>query len=447
MDRLVELRDENFKRLHISIVRDKFVLPNGDAMTWENVLNESKVKNDETYLIEYGKFRTTIVDAILKYSLELAQCVENCVIQSVGSKNPSSDYDVTVSGPKSADAQQSFNQIFKSLFGQSALIVFDTNVYGASFYEPVKSEDRESCSFAFFPYKSDIPGVRYIKYIALNEIEDVDIDFDQRVWAFVKLLMYLNDEQIGFLKAMITTGPKRFNEYLDLAMAKIIELEDYDESTISRESKYTDSLFAVKSSYAKLREKDTKMTRDGCPMSKAKRDYQNAVSTANYYGWETYLTRGAFFHVVGRMQSKLMELPITANEYMYSYIENIADMFKVINSYDGICSDLITEVSKYYSRALDALHNVAVLLGRDEAIILAIGRLRDSLEEIKIELRGKTPCIDTDNNSSTITTCVLRSTRTKLYTDFLQLQNLDCDNPGRDILREFVKNMFFIYAD
>lgn len=163
---------------------------------------------------------------------------------------------------------------------------------------------------------------------------------------------------------------------------------------------------------------------------------------ANYYGWETYLTRGAFFHVVGIMQSKMTELPITVNEYMNSYIENIADMFKIINAHSGICMDLVIEVSKYYSRALDALYNVAKLLKRDETIISAIARLRDSLEDIKIKLRGKTPCNGADPEN-----CFARETRSKLYADFLDLQNLNCENPGQDILREFVKNMFYIYAE
>lgn len=442
INHLILLRNNHIQRLGVKIINDKYILPDGSSMTWHNVVRLSKVDAaGHQFLINYGNFRKEIVDALLNHSLKSNNCDE-CIIQSVGSKNPVSDYDISVSGLNVAKAVEDFNRTFYTMFNETSSIVFDTNIYGTAFYQPTRqSINEETCVFILFPYKSDIDGVHHIKYVNIGEA-DVKIELDQKIWAFIKLLMYISPSQLEKLKGSFAKSG-RLTQYLKAAEVLKAKLDKVLTGTSQSEKnkQYTKWLHNVTSAY------NTLTNLDECPMPKAKRDYQNAISTANYYGSETYLTRGAFFHVVGKLQSEITELPITLNEYVNSYIENIADILKTIKSLDierdgTTCMNLIVEISKYYYRALDAIYHVAVTLELDPSVIESVKAFRDSTKQLKNKIRGKIIC-DKDDKEG----CIPIETSRELYMNFLNLQNLDCNDPGGEILKDFTTNLLLIYSN
>lgn len=103
--------------------------------------------------------------------------------------------------------------------------------------------------------------------------------------------------------------------------------------------------------------------------------FKEAILKANFFGSETYFTQGAYFHVVASQQLNITNLPISVDELMDSFIENIGDMLKEIRHYQkeinahctdnnvnlcrkDICIEAVGKFSKYLTRALDALHRI-----------------------------------------------------------------------------------------
>ncbi|MCY0924457.1 hypothetical protein OS965_41335 [Streptomyces sp. H27-G5] len=89
-------------------------------------------------------------------------------IRSVGSANPTSDYDITVSGPGAAEAVKKFNAEFRAEWGKESATVFDVNLY-------VKDFLPERGNFAF-PYGPDTEGLRW------SEDELLPGDLSPRSW-------------------------------------------------------------------------------------------------------------------------------------------------------------------------------------------------------------------------------------------------------------------------
>ncbi|WP_411139854.1 hypothetical protein [Streptomyces sp. x-80] len=95
-------------------------------------------------------YRKVYIDAKL---LELRSRHPALRIRSVGSANPTSDYDITVSGPGAAQAVAEFNASFRREWGKESATVFDVNLY-------VKDFMPERGNFAF-PYAPGTRGLRW----------------------------------------------------------------------------------------------------------------------------------------------------------------------------------------------------------------------------------------------------------------------------------------------
>ncbi|MFC5722275.1 hypothetical protein ACFP1Z_19095 [Streptomyces gamaensis] len=93
-------------------------------------------------------YRKVYIDAKL---LQLRAVYPQLRIRSVGSANPTSDYDITVSGPGAAQAVAEFNESFRREWGKESATVFDVNLY-------VKDFMPERGNFAF-PYAPGTPGL------------------------------------------------------------------------------------------------------------------------------------------------------------------------------------------------------------------------------------------------------------------------------------------------
>ncbi|MFZ3492045.1 hypothetical protein ACODT5_02185 [Streptomyces sp. 5.8] len=109
-----------------------------------------KLYGSSAEMLSVAQWRKVLIDARL---LELRRRYPGLRIRSVGSANPTSDYDITVSGPGDADAVAEFNASFRREWGKESATVFDVNLY-------VKDFLPERGNFAF-PYAPGAPGLRW----------------------------------------------------------------------------------------------------------------------------------------------------------------------------------------------------------------------------------------------------------------------------------------------
>lgn len=308
-------------------------------------------------------FRKEFVDTLIQHVLEKTNCtLADCSITAVGSTSLTSDYDVTVSGPRAAQVVELFNQEFGQFFnGKSSATVFDTNLYGAGFLEPIQLGN--FAIYGRFKYVTDAQDVKR-----------------QRTWALLQVYRVLVEKKDSVLQ-----GNLLFKDaaqlYLELNRTKT-------KDRVGLNAEYEKALKVVE----KIK---TKMLSETTPNIPLRQQYKDAISRANYFAAEAYYTQGAFMHIVGQTQGKMKDIPITREEYTDSFIENIGYALE----HDG--KDV-----KYVARAMDAL--VKRGDGGD-----AEKRLFEVAEAMRINVRGKPKC-----GEKTTTECVLPRKAAELQTQY-----------------------------
>jgi hypothetical protein len=242
--------------------------------------------------------RKIIIDSIISDILSNSNTATIAI--SVGSTKIDSDYDVTLYGNylNIYKVIHKFNKKFQSIFNDTSDIIFDTNVYGASFIKiDSMSLNAKKCGDKFF---------EYIPVSSDNE------KVSQHIWAFVKLLIRLedilkhNDILYDLLKSTISVS----SAYNNIVRTAEEFVNKYDPSP-----DYYDKIVLL------LQDKEN---------SQDNLLYNNYISFVNYNGSETYFTRGAFLDVVVNQQmcSKDMDdkILLTNHDYFDSFVENIADL-------------------------------------------------------------------------------------------------------------------------
>lgn len=305
------------------------------------LLRWTTIKNlDTSLLTRMWFFRKAIVDCCIKFILtELKTLdvytdaeIDSIKIFAVGSVKLTSDYDLTVySSPTlSVYIIRRFGQIIQDLFNETPDIIFDTNVYGKGFVE----------------FKDITPEMNDHGYI-LGEcgekkfyyLRDDPIYYDsQLMWALTKFIQgtkfALGEDiykQVSFFYKNNLRELYTGHQHLDHAeyMLEYLSNKQFDYSGLLGlsdyilKSKYTDS-------------KILKMT-----------DY---ISVTNFFGMETYYTKGAFMDVVIMNQTckneKLMNVKLEIIDYLVSIIENTGFFF------------LHNEKDKYLLRILGSLNKI-----------------------------------------------------------------------------------------
>lgn len=319
---------------------------------------------------QFVEFRKKFVDWLLAKVVRDVGCEGLCTVESVGSTTLYSDYDLTVSGPKSAEIVDLFNAEFRKIFGKESATVFDTNVYGAAFVEKIQVGN-----FTLFG--------NGFKYVAdANDVQN------QREWALLKVYRFKNPKPNW---PAIKEKQRLLGDFKTLKNRNLL---------------YVDSLYGVK----RLKKEMMAKKSPDIPLRQA---YKEFISTANYYGAELYYTQGAYMHVVGQIQSGVNDIPITREEYMDSFIENIGDTLKEVEH--GAVA-----FSKYLSRAMEALLHI-----KEDAYIR---NLYEACEALRTKVRGRQLC-----NGE----CVLDKDRT-YYLD--RVNELLYNRPEQSIWKVFLEN-------
>jgi hypothetical protein len=176
--------------------------------------------------------------------------------------------------------------------------------------------------------------------------------------------------------------------------------------------------------------------------------YKTAISKSNYFGSETYFTQGAFFHVVGQIQSNLKDLNISLNEYVDSFIENIGDVFKEVKHYKkfntdkDVCYKMVIKLSKYLVRALLAVKHLGEKLQNKWLQYKIRSDQIDLLLDIRKNIRGK----KLSNACDQVSGCINKDEAYKKVQ--MALNNMDIDECSKfhdEVLDIFIMILNKIY--
>ena len=397
----LQTEKNTFFALKNIVVKDGkyFIVQYQKELTWPNVVNIGEF-SDYQFLIDYGTFRTFIVDQLIilvkKYTCE-------CAIVSVGSVNPTSDYDITVTSPLTCSSAlnsascliKTFNNTFRYIFLNESGIIFDTNLYGVGYYEPTDIIIDNS----IFQSVS-VPDVNpKYKYVYFVRDTPPSVQEEQRTYAFAKLYIMITNDEYLYMKDILDS--KNRNKLLQSKQL----VEFLSAGVDMNNMEVTNNIYVKEVRKVENIKKRLFLTLE----QSVANEYQNAIAKANFYANEAYFTRGAFFHVVGILQSKI-DLPMTLQEYINSYIENAGDTLKSYGFYLVLLAILkfatgkqfqevsrqlletIIDMSKYYYRTMDALYNIGLLCNFPQAELDYILEVRDITNLIRVTLRGKNIC-------------------------------------------------------
>lgn len=316
-------------------------------LSWENI----KKITDINYKQKFWLFRKAIVDCIIKSILfsikeeiNLKYVNDNIKVYSVGSSKLSSDYDITVySEPKIAvHIISKFQEIFKSFFTIDSSTVFDTNIYGKGFITFIK-ENIDTDLYQKYNCKNDV--IYYIK-------DDPIYKDSQLMWSLVKYISNIREafgDEIfniiyNFMHKKLTV-----NRHLFVArrIFDYLRNKELDYETVLRDEEVfikNDLLYIEEfSNQIKLTNTQKKLL-----------SLTDFISMVNFYGTETYYTRGAFLDTVINNQmcasTPTNEIPelIQLNEvdYITSITENCGFFF------------IHNDSTKYFNRVIVSLENI-----------------------------------------------------------------------------------------
>ena len=310
-------------------------------LTWENIKNI----DDENIKKVFWLFRKIIVDSFLKYLLQKIKSdnymtlkkINNYInIYSVGSTNLTSDYDITlycITNKYIAYIIEKFQQKFKNIFFYDSAIVFDTNIYGKAYIQ--FHEDNYYNKFT--KCISQKQQFYYLQSYSSNS---------PVIWAFIKYIRNFKDafgenmynDYYNFLKSKIDNNTFFYN-----SLDTLLLLNNFDNN-------YT-NLLIDEDNFKKIYQ-DNKIH----PLQ----FYNDYISLINYYGIETYFTRGAFLDTVVNLQMCKNDTPaikLTTTDYISSILENSGFFFihnnkvkyikRVVNSIKLLSHD------EYYSNIIE----------------------------------------------------------------------------------------------
>jgi hypothetical protein len=308
---------------------------------WENIKTLKDKNKPEVEL--FWLVRKLIVDSLLKIIINEHNKVPTSVITpdgeilinpndfndvkiySVGSTDITSDYDITLYSSNNYVIRiiiEDFQNRFMKIFGEHSSIVFDTNIYGKAY---IIFDCEQTCEINYIPIDlsrclTQKESFYYIK--SLNDNTGLIRDgikgeyrYNQVIWGLIKYLRDLRDnfgeniynKYFNFIKKNVTNS-----EILDITQESLIYLRNTNTS-------YTDLI-----ENEELHKRDYKNNNYNSLLFT--NDY---ISLINFYGEETYFTRGAFLDTVvnAQMCKSDSSIPLYKEDYIASILENAGFFF------------------------------------------------------------------------------------------------------------------------
>jgi hypothetical protein len=205
---------------------------------------------------------------------------------SVGSTKLMSDYDVTLYGnfKLMSEVIREFNRVVEDIYGNTSEVIFDTNVYGTSFIKLSGKVIFDMDEDKYLYKEGGICNGDKFRYMKGDSVEVRDI---QHMWAFMKVLKAL--KMIEKFDVRLYESLYRYME-VNLVEGEYLRKAASFMSFLNKRRDYV----GVLGSYGKLIRSLPSV--DRVLLSNM------YISLVNYYGSETYYTRGAFLDVVVNKQ-------------------------------------------------------------------------------------------------------------------------------------------------
>ena len=283
-------------------------------------------------------FRKSIVDGILKDTIINFKL--DVLAISVGSTNITSDYDITLYSQNvfhiSFCIRVFHNTIYQLFFNKSADI-FDTNTYGSAFIQfstqskhAPSSPTKISFQHIDINKKYKVPSLysrtncnnKTFFYITAN----TDFINSQHTWALIKLIYQLDTDRLSGNNNRLSAVHKTYTVSVDSlnkhpvfdSLQKRLNNNIYFKTALKmylflKQYKYTIPYSAIVDQLAKI-------TNDSSEL------HTSFISLVNFFGHETYFTRGSFLDIVVNQQMcQSQVISLTKYAYTDSFIENTAD--------------------------------------------------------------------------------------------------------------------------
>lgn len=269
-----------------------YLTENNTKLSWDNIKN---LTNDEHIKLLW-LLRKLTVDCILK---SLINQESELKIFSVGSTNLTSDYDITLYGndEDKINIIDGFNLKFNEKFADTSALVFDTNIYGKAY---IAFSEKDFGKYGYVVNKE--PLFYYLKSGNKNS---------QVCWALIK---YINDLRDSF-------GEHLYNDLIDFMKIKLkSNLLNYA-TEIRRNLKNKDDDFTYKNILGQQK-KILNFYQDKLT------GFNDYISLVNFFGIETYFTRGAFLDIVVNGQMCNSDcVGLTEVDLLCSILENAGFFF------------------------------------------------------------------------------------------------------------------------
>jgi hypothetical protein len=306
-------------------------------LNWDNIKSHENLEIKELLWL----FRKLIVDTFIKYIITKYNLTD-LIIYSVGSNDLTSDYDITLYGSNTSKVNmiKQFDSLFNHIFGNKSSLVFDTNIYGKAYIEFDKKElfTEHTCVIDKFYYLNEAHIQRFeysniiwalIKFF--REIRDV---FGEDIYN--KIYLFMKNKQETKQKPNVTTNIYKIVNDTLLYLRNQDETKVKYELIIENEEYYKNQYM----NYYKNQYKNYHMLAYGKKEFKNLQDlpftyddkiqFENDnISLINFFGEETYFTRGAFLDTVVNSQicSNKNIIKLNEKDYITSIIENASFFF------------------------------------------------------------------------------------------------------------------------
>lgn len=299
-----------------------YILKNKEKrkLTWENI----KSLDDTNLKQILWLFRKLIIDTFLKFIVTKFN-MNDLIIYSVGSNELTSDYDITLYGNTNNKVTliNEFNKLFNSVFNNKSSLVFDTNIYGKSYIEFQDPKNnvfvKFECPKNNFYYLKDPTDKRYkescVIWALIKFFREIRDSFGEDIYN--KVYVFMRNKQKTKLK-------EEFMTMYEIANETLLYLRNQDEEKINYETVINNEEYykkKYKSHFESIGINDDELT---------KIQFENDnISLINFFGEETYFTRGAFLDTVVNSQicSNNNPLILSPEDYIASIIENSSFFF------------------------------------------------------------------------------------------------------------------------
>ena len=278
-----------------------------------------------------------------------------CFPRNPGSARCSSDYDVSLIGPKAGGIVSDYWKYFKKTFGMSSEALFDNNLYAFSLEMALP----ELFVAGDSPGKIQKEHAEFLKWLESKRKNTADHQMQDIALAYFKVFMYNKDENARLIKQAKDCLAKE--PYQGALKSWFNKLKAVKREYENNQKKLEDGTKSEEEINAELTRKYAWYS--SSTNSPGHKKYNARVYTAlgGIYASESYLTKGAIRVIVGsqQMENRLITKELTPLDHWASALENYGDVWK---EYDRACKNdktnlyaCLLKLSKYMWRTFTSI--------------------------------------------------------------------------------------------